>query len=99
MFAQISAMYVIVKTCCILHNFVRQRDGFQFQDTLHEYHLWSIKAVDTRGNVTGTAVREYFAKYFTSPLASAPWQYEKFEAPCTTNTQNALAISGQKPSN
>ena len=24
---------VIVKTCCILHNFVRQRDGFQFQDT------------------------------------------------------------------
>jgi len=24
---------VTVKTCYILHNFVRQRDGFQFQDT------------------------------------------------------------------
>jgi hypothetical protein len=23
-------------------------------------------------------VREYFAKYFTSPLGSVPWQYEKF---------------------
>jgi len=62
---------VIVKTCCILHNFVRQRDGLQFQDTLYECPLDSIKAVGTRGNVTGTAVREYFAKYFTSPLGSS----------------------------
>jgi hypothetical protein len=69
---------VIVKTCCILHNFIHQRDGFQFQDTLYECPLNSIKAVGTTGNVTGTAVREYFAKYFTSPLGSVPWQYEKF---------------------
>ena len=27
---------VIVQTCCILHNFVCQTDGFQFQDTLYE---------------------------------------------------------------
>jgi len=69
---------VIVKTYCTLHSFFRQRDGFQFQDTLYECPLESIKAVGTRGNVTGTAVREYFAKYFTSPLGSVPWQYEKF---------------------
>ena len=25
---------VIVKTCCVLHNFVHQRDGFQFQGPL-----------------------------------------------------------------
>ena len=62
---------VIVKTCCILHNFVRQRDGFQFQDTLYGCPF------ESRGNVTGTAVREYFAKYFTFPLGSVPWQYEK----------------------
>ena len=68
---------VIVKTCCILHNFVRQRDGFQFQNTLYECPLETIKAVGTRGNITGTVVREYFAKYFTSPLGSVPWQYEK----------------------
>jgi len=45
---------VIVKTCCILHNFVFQRDGFQFQDTLQECILESITAVGTRGNVAGT---------------------------------------------
>jgi len=67
---------VTVKTCCILHNFVRQRDGFQFQDTLYECPLDINKAVDTRGNVTRMAVREQFAKYFTSPLGSVPWQYE-----------------------
>jgi hypothetical protein len=44
----------IVKTCCILHNFVRRGDGFQFQDTLYEYPLDGIKAVGNRGNVTGT---------------------------------------------
>ena len=69
---------VIVKTFCILHIFVRQRDGFKFQDTLHECPLEIIKAVGTGGNVTGTTVREYFAKYFTSPLGCVPWQYEKF---------------------
>jgi hypothetical protein len=47
---------VIVKTCSILHSFVRQRDGFQFQDTLYECPLESIKAVGTRDNVTGTDV-------------------------------------------
>jgi hypothetical protein len=45
---------VIVKTCCILHNFVRQTDGFQFQDTLYECPLEIITDVATRGNVTGT---------------------------------------------
>jgi hypothetical protein len=44
---------IIVKTCCILHNFFRQRDGFQFQDTLYECPHDSIKAVVNRGNVTG----------------------------------------------
>ena len=46
--------YVIVKTCCILHSFFRQRDGFRFQDTLYECPLESIKAVGNGGNVTGT---------------------------------------------
>jgi hypothetical protein len=44
---------VVVKTCCILYNFVRQRDCFQFQDTLYKCPLESIKAVGNRGNITG----------------------------------------------
>jgi hypothetical protein len=45
---------VIVKTCCILRNFVLQRDGFQFHGNLYECPLESIKAVGNSGNITGT---------------------------------------------
>jgi len=48
---------VIVKTYFMLHNFVRQRDGFQFQDTLYECPLESIKAVGNKGNVTRKDMR------------------------------------------
>ena len=44
---------VIVKTCCILQNFVRQRDSFQFQGTLYECPFESIKAFASRGKLTG----------------------------------------------
>ena len=47
---------VIVKTCCILHNFVHQRDGFQFQGTLYECLLESVKAVNNQCNITGTGM-------------------------------------------
>lgn len=47
---------VTVQTRCILHNFVRQTGGCQFQNTLWECPLQSIKAVGTRSNVTGTDV-------------------------------------------
>jgi hypothetical protein len=43
---------VTVKTRCTVHNFVRQRDGFQFQDTLYECPLESVQAVGSRGNLT-----------------------------------------------
>jgi hypothetical protein len=32
----------------------------------------SVQPVGTRGSVRGTAVREYFAKYFTSPQGQFP---------------------------
>ena len=47
---------VTVKTRCTVHNFVRQRDGFQVQDTLYECPLESVQAVGSRGNVTGTVM-------------------------------------------
>jgi len=86
---------VIVRTCCILHNFVRQRDCFQFQDALYEWPLESIKAVGTRGNVTEKAVRWYCVTYVTSQLDSFPWQYEKVWSTFITNTENACTFSGQ----
>ena len=66
----------IVKACCILHDFVRRNDGFQL-DTLYESSFKSIQATGTRGNVKGKHVRDYFAKYFTSPHGAVPWQCDK----------------------
>ena len=47
---------VMVKTYCILHNFVRQTDGFQFQNNLYECPLECINAIGNGGNVTGTVM-------------------------------------------
>jgi hypothetical protein len=66
----------IVKACCILHNFVRRNDGFQL-DNLYESNFESIQASGTRENIKGKHVRDYFAKYFTSPHGAVPWQYDK----------------------
>ena len=67
----------IIKYCCVLHNYARKNDGIQFDDTLYECPVESVEPVETRGSVRGIAVREYFAKYFTSPQGSVPWQYGK----------------------
>ncbi|GFG40228.1 hypothetical protein Cfor_09816 [Coptotermes formosanus] len=79
---------VIVKTCCILHNFVRQKEGFQFQDTLFECPLDSVEAVGTRDNVTGTAVREYFCKNILRPhKVLFLGNMKSFELLCIINTE------------
>jgi len=67
----------IIKACCVLHNYVRKNDGIQCDDTLYECPPESVEPVRTRGSLTGMAVRQYFAKYFTSPQGSVPCQYDK----------------------
>lgn len=67
---------IIVKSCCTLHNFVRKKDGVQFEDTLHECGLSKIESVGTRSSVRGTIVREYFTNYFISPQGCVHWQYD-----------------------
>jgi hypothetical protein len=52
----------IVKGGCILHNFVRQNDGFQLEDTLCYSNFESIQATWTRGNTKGKHVGDYFTK-------------------------------------
>jgi hypothetical protein len=67
----------IVKACCALHSFVPRNDGFQLEDTLCENNFESIQATEKRGNIIGKHVRDYFAKYFTSPHGPLPWLYDK----------------------
>jgi hypothetical protein len=41
----------MVKACCVLHNYVCQKDGIHFMDTVYEYPLESISPYGVRGNI------------------------------------------------
>jgi hypothetical protein len=69
---------ILVKTC-VLHNFFRIEDGIQFEDTLYECPIESVQSTVPKGNIIGAAVREYYAKYFTFPQVSVPWQHENVQ--------------------
>jgi len=67
----------IIKACCVLRNYVLKNDGIQFDDNLYKCPLESVQPVGTMGSDRSIAVREYFAKNFTSLQGSVPWQYGK----------------------
>jgi hypothetical protein len=54
---------IIVKSACILHNFVRKRDGVNFSETdTHPFTGLELEGQNIRAQ--GTAVRDYMADYF-----------------------------------
>jgi len=60
----------ITKACCILHNYVRRRDGYNFEDTLSNY-LEDIENENNSGaRQQGIDVREYFMG-----AEAVPFQY------------------------
>ncbi|XP_064108616.1 uncharacterized protein LOC135216990 [Macrobrachium nipponense] len=64
----------IIRACCTLHNFVRERDGVQFENTLNVVGLTdgdgAIQAGCPRSAIT---IREKFSDYFSS-IGSVSWQ-------------------------
>uniref|UniRef100_A0A8C5MPK2 DDE Tnp4 domain-containing protein n=1 Tax=Leptobrachium leishanense TaxID=445787 RepID=A0A8C5MPK2_9ANUR len=65
----------IVKCCCVLHNFVRARDGFNFDDSLsvcglEEFINDDVMPVNRHSN----RHRDALANYFTSEAGQVPWQ-------------------------
>jgi hypothetical protein len=63
----------IIKAACVLHNFVRRRDGYQFEDTIRcdMEEFDEVQAVG--GRSSGISVRDSFVQYFNGPGA-VPWQ-------------------------
>lgn len=61
----------IVKVCCALHNFVRNRDGVRFEDTLEISGLFDNDVVDppARGRPTAYKYRVLFKSFWCSALA------------------------------
>lgn len=64
----------IIKACCVLHNFVRRRDGFNFEDT-ETNMLQDIEVRSTGARSQETEIRDYFANYFMRP-GSVPFQFQ-----------------------
>lgn len=66
----------IVKACCILHNYVRSRDGVRFQETLYGFSTLqegdSLQPRNYRRNTTSHC-RNLFARYFANEGALG-WQ-------------------------
>jgi len=65
----------ITKAACILHNFVRRRDGYDKQD-LEKCNMGEIEEKKGVGNAPSNAkdAREYFVKYVKSPQNALSWQ-------------------------
>lgn len=62
----------IVKACCILHNFIRIRDGYNEEDTLSIMGLEDMVINEpARG---GNDLRDLYANYFISDAGRLPWQ-------------------------
>lgn len=53
----------IVKACCVLHNFVRRRDGVNFDNTLYS-HMDDMEVTRTGSRSEGRHIREFFTDYF-----------------------------------
>lgn len=70
----------MVKAICILHNFVRVRDGYSFEDTLSVPGLIPVEERGPPCRVKAvTDIRDKLAEYFVSPEGEVPWQYVKIQ--------------------
>lgn len=68
----------IVKACIVLHNYVRNRDGYVVEDSTTITGLEDIQVPsNTRGGFKANNVRDILCKYFMSSVGSIPWQMSK----------------------
>lgn len=68
----------IIKACVVLHNFVRDRDGYEVEDTMTITGLVDLPAEETvRGGISANNVRNTLADYFVNPVGSVEWQLSK----------------------
>jgi hypothetical protein len=69
---------VIVKACVVLHNFVRERDGYKFEDSLTVTGLEDVPdGQSVHGGITANNVRNKLANYLVTDSGAASWQMSK----------------------
>nr|XP_022911163.1 uncharacterized protein LOC111422175 [Onthophagus taurus] len=68
----------IIKACVVLHNFVRDRDGFLAEDTTTIAGLEDLPEETTiRGGLQANNIRNLLSKYFVTSVGAVPWQMAK----------------------
>jgi len=75
---------LVIKAACILHNYVRKKEGLQYTPTYStscesNNHIEVIPLPQNLTiNITSSAaaLRNYIANYFLTPQASLPWQWK-----------------------
>ncbi|XP_043257511.1 protein ALP1-like [Colletes gigas] len=66
----------VIQACCLLHNYVRSKDGIDFTDTFHECGLDKYtRNVELRGR-SHVITRDYLTTYFVSSRGPIPEQYD-----------------------
>lgn len=68
----------IVKACVVLHNFVREKDGYDTEDMMTITGFENIHtAHQVRGGISANNVRKIMTDYFLTPDGSVKWQLLK----------------------
>lgn len=66
----------VIKAACVLHNFVRVRDGINFEDAVSYQDLREVEFAINIQRLART-IRDNFATYFTNPEGELPWKLSK----------------------
>lgn len=65
----------IVKACCVLHNFVRTRDGHRVHEDSNSDGIQNVENFGRQqGGRGANRIRDFFADYFVSDSGSVSWQ-------------------------
>ncbi|KAJ8872581.1 hypothetical protein PR048_026187 [Dryococelus australis] len=71
----------IVKACCVLHNYVRSRDGYNVEDTLSIEGLEEVNDAAMDDSVNGglhvNHIINIWAENFVSNVGIVPWQNDR----------------------
>lgn len=68
----------IIKACVVLHNFVRDRDGYLPEDITTIIGLEDLPRDNTaRGGLQANSIRNILSDYFLTNVGSVPWQINK----------------------
>jgi len=68
----------IVKACVVLHNFVRERDGYNFEDTMTVLGMNDLPAQpNMQGGRAANDIRNILSDYFLTEVGKVPWQLSK----------------------